>query len=78
MSSDAYIADASAVEIPNIHHAANSEESAALKGFIAIASLVVAAAIGLAATYGMAGVGALAIVLAGAMLVFLVYLTAGE
>jgi hypothetical protein len=78
MSSDAYIADASAVEVPSVHHARNSEEAAALKGFIVIAALVVAATIGLGATYGMAGVGALAIALAGAMLVFLVYMTAGE
>ncbi len=78
MSSDAYIADASGVEVPAIHHAANSEEAAALKGFILIASLIVAAAVALGATYGLAGVGALAIALAGAMLVLLVYLTAGE
>ncbi len=78
MSSDAYIADASAGEVPASHHATNSDEAAALKGFILIASLVVATAVGLGATYGMAGVGALAIALAGAMLVFLVYLTAGE
>jgi hypothetical protein len=78
MSSDAYTADASAVEIPAAHHATSSEEATARKVFIVIASLVVAATVGLGAAYGMAGVGALAIALAGAMLVFLVYLTAGE
>jgi hypothetical protein len=78
MSSDAFSANASVAEVSSVHHVDQSEEAAALKGFIVIASLVVAAAVGLGATVGLAGVGALAIALAGAMLVFLVYLTAGE
>ncbi len=78
MSSDAYIANASTADLSSVHHARNSEEAAALKGFIVIASLIVAATIGLGATYGIAGVGALAIALSGAMLVFLVFMTAGE
>lgn len=72
MSSNSHNADASAT-----HHARNSEEAAALKGFIAIALLVVVAGVGLAATYGMAGVGALAIALTGAMLLLIVLVASG-
>ncbi|MCI4677379.1 hypothetical protein K9U39_00375 [Rhodoblastus acidophilus] len=76
MSSDAFIADASVVEVPSVEHADNTE-AAALKGFMIIAALIVAAAVVLGLTFGLAGVGALAIASAGAMLVLLVVLTAG-
>lgn len=56
---------------------ANAEEAAALKGFILIALLIVVAAVVLGFTFGLAGIGALAIFASGAMLLILVYLTAG-
>ncbi|HUO55221.1 MAG TPA: hypothetical protein VMU18_10795 [Rhodoblastus sp.] len=58
-------------------HATNTEEAAALKAFILIVLVILAVAVVLGLTMGLAGIGALAIVASGAMLVLLVYVTQG-
>jgi len=73
MSRDASIATASVAS----EHARNTEEASAMKAFLLIVALVIAAAVVLGFTFGLAGIGALAILMAAAMLVVCVLLTAG-
>lgn len=56
---------------------AKSEEAGALRAFIAIVLAVVVSLVGLGVTTGLAGIGAFAILLTFAMLLFLAVLTTG-